>query len=72
MRTPFLIFIGSVFIITILFGVLIWLQLGRIQKKALIAKRKKEQFIRDREVELTDKHIIKQELTEEVVSNENS
>ncbi|MBO8157984.1 hypothetical protein [Thermosyntropha sp.] len=37
--------IVSVFVITVLFGILIWWQLGRVQKRALEAKKKKEIYL---------------------------
>ncbi len=49
MKIPFLILIGSVFIVSIVFGILIWRQSVKFEKKALVAKQRKEQFIREME-----------------------
>ncbi len=45
MKTAFLILIASVFVITILFGVLIWRQTVKFEKKALAAKNRLQEEI---------------------------
>lgn len=51
MQTKFLIFIAVVFCITIIFGVLIWRQTIVFEKKALAAKQRKEEYIRQLQLE---------------------
>ena len=45
MYKTMLIIIMAVFLITMVFGVLIWVQLGKFHQKALAAKRRKEAYI---------------------------
>lgn len=45
MQQKFMYLIIFVFVATVLFGFLIWWQLGRIAKKALEAKQKKEAYM---------------------------
>lgn len=47
MQQKFMLMIAVVFVITMIFGILIWWQLGRIQKRALEAKRKKEAYLEE-------------------------
>ena len=54
MQTKFLIFIAVVFIITIIFGVLIWRQTLVFEKKALAAKQRKEAYIEQLEREFQE------------------
>ncbi|SHG92815.1 hypothetical protein SAMN02745221_01293 [Thermosyntropha lipolytica DSM 11003] len=55
MQQKFMYLIIFVFVFTIFFGFLIWWQLGRIAKKALAAKQKKEaymaEFMKNKEAE---------------------
>lgn len=51
MRTMFLILIGVVFVTTLIFAVLIWKQTVKIEKRALAAKKLKEEQIRKLELE---------------------
>lgn len=51
MQQKFMYLIVFVFIATMLFGFLIWWQLGRIAKKALAAKQKKEAYMAELERE---------------------
>lgn len=53
MKTAFLILIGSVFVVTIVFGILIWRQAIKFEKKALAAKKRQEQLIAEMEKEAT-------------------
>lgn len=53
MKTAFLILIGSVFVVTIFFGILIWRQTIKFEKKALAAKKRQEQLILQMEKEAT-------------------
>lgn len=46
MRTMFLILIGVVFVTTLVFAVLIWQQTVKIEKRALAAKKLKEEQMR--------------------------
>lgn len=55
MQTKFLIFIAIVFIITIIFGILIWRQTLIFERKALAAKQRKEEYIKQLEQELQEK-----------------
>lgn len=45
MQTIFLVFVAAVFLITMVFGVLIWRQTIVLEKKALFAKQKKEAYL---------------------------
>lgn len=54
MQTKFLIFIAVVFIITIIFGVLIWRQTLVFEKKALAAKQRKEAYLEQLEKEFQE------------------
>ncbi|MEN6460187.1 MAG: hypothetical protein ABFC94_02300 [Syntrophomonas sp.] len=45
MQTIFLVFVAAVFLITMIFGVLIWRQTIVLEKKALSAKQKKEAYL---------------------------
>ncbi|MGI5920575.1 MAG: hypothetical protein ACOX6I_02460 [Syntrophomonadaceae bacterium] len=49
MQTIFLIFVAAVFLITIIFGVLIWRQTIIFERKALSAKHKREEYLRQTE-----------------------
>ncbi|MEN6351481.1 MAG: hypothetical protein ABFD08_19075 [Syntrophomonas sp.] len=51
MKTLFLILIVVVFIVTIVFGILIWRQTIKIEKKALEAKMRKEEYLKQLELE---------------------
>jgi len=51
MERLFHIFISLVFILSIFFGVLIWRQTIKFEKKALAAKKRKEEFIHQFEIE---------------------
>lgn len=51
MQTAFLILIGIVFILSIFFAILIWRQTVKFEKKALAAKRRKEEYMRQLELE---------------------
>jgi len=51
MRTMFLILIGVVFIITMLFAVLIWRQTIKLEKSALAAKQRQEAYLQQLEIE---------------------
>ncbi|HBQ86681.1 MAG TPA: hypothetical protein DER33_07690 [Syntrophomonas sp.] len=51
MQTKFLIFMAIVFIVTIIFGVLIWRQTLVFEKKALAAKQRKEAYLKQLEQE---------------------
>lgn len=51
MQQKFMYLIVFVFVATMLFGFLIWWQLGRIAKKALAAKQKKEAYVAELERE---------------------
>ncbi|GEM_PF-1444987 len=51
MRTMFLILIGVVFLITIVFAVLIWRQTIKLEKSALAAKQRKEAYLQQLEIE---------------------
>jgi predicted Holliday junction resolvase-like endonuclease len=51
MQTKFLIFIAVVFVITIIFGILIWRQTLVFEKKALAAKQRKDQYLKQLEEE---------------------
>jgi len=42
----YFILIGSVFIFSILFGIIIWRQTIKFEKKALVAKKAKEEYLR--------------------------
>lgn len=45
MKSAFLILIGVVLVITIVFGILIWRQSIRFEKKALELKKRKEEYL---------------------------
>ncbi|MDD2509543.1 MAG: hypothetical protein PHP26_00250 [Syntrophomonas sp.] len=51
MRTMFLILIGVVFIITMLFAVLIWRQTIKLEKSALAAKQRREAYLQQLAIE---------------------
>lgn len=51
MKTGFLILIGIVLVGTIFFGFLIWRQTVKFEKKALIAKKNKEAYLQQLELE---------------------
>ena len=51
MRTMFLILIGVVFVITMVFAVLIWRQTIKLEKSALAAKQRKEAYLQQLEIE---------------------
>ena len=46
MQKLYFILIGSVFIFSILFGIIIWRQTIKFEKKALVAKKAKEEYLR--------------------------
>lgn len=52
MQTKFWIFIAVVFVITIIFGIVIWRQTLVFEKKAMAAKQRKEEYIKQLELEL--------------------
>ncbi len=54
LQTAFHILIGTVFILSIFFGILIWRQSIAFERKALIAKKRKEEFVRQFEIELAE------------------
>lgn len=51
MKTGFLILIGIVLVCTIFFGILIWRQTVKFEKKALEAKKRKEEYLKKLEEE---------------------
>ena len=51
MRIMFLILIGVVFVITMVFAVLIWRQTIKLEKSALAAKQRKEAYLQQLEIE---------------------
>ncbi len=51
MKSAFLIFMIVVLVFTILLGILIWRQSFRIEKKALIAKQRQEEYLQQLEAE---------------------
>lgn len=51
MKSAFLIFMMVVLVFTILLGILIWRQSFRIEKKALIAKQRQEEYLQQLEAE---------------------
>lgn len=55
MQTKFLIFMAIVFIVTIVFGVLIWRQTLVFEKKALAAKQRKEAYLKQLEQEAQER-----------------
>jgi predicted PurR-regulated permease PerM len=55
MKTIFLIFVAAVFLITMIFGVLIWRQTIVFEKKALAAKQKKEAYLQQLQLENEEK-----------------
>lgn len=46
MQKLYFILIGSVFIFSILFGIIIWRQTIKFEKKALVAKKAKEEYLK--------------------------
>jgi predicted Holliday junction resolvase-like endonuclease len=59
MQTIFLVFVAAVFLITMIFGVLIWRQTIVFEKKALSAKQKKEAYLQQLQQE-SDENLLKQ------------
>ncbi len=57
MKIPFLILIGSVLIVTIIFAILIWRQSIKFEKKAQVAKQRLDDYIKTNELE--DKREVK-------------
>lgn len=51
MKTGFIILIGIVFIVTIIFGIIIWKQSVKFEKKALVLKQRKEAYIKELELQ---------------------
>jgi len=51
LKTGFLILIGIVLVCTIFFGILIWRQTVKFEKKALEAKKRKEEYLKKLEEE---------------------
>jgi predicted Holliday junction resolvase-like endonuclease len=51
LKTGFLILIGIVLICSIFFGIMIWRQTVKFEKKALQAKKQKEEYLRKLEEE---------------------
>jgi len=51
LKTGFLILIGIVLVCTIFFGILIWRQTVKFEKKALEAKKRKEEYLQKLEEE---------------------
>lgn len=49
METGFLVLIGIVFVVTIIFGIIIWKHSIKFEKKALILKQRKEAYIKELE-----------------------
>lgn len=70
MKTMFLFFIVFVFITTMVFGVLVWKQTYKIEKRALEAKRLKEEQMRKLELE-TEMELEMQKMAEERQAFEN-
>jgi len=60
LRTMFLLLIGFVFVTTLIFAVLIWKQTVKVEKRALEAKRRKEEYMQRMEKEREEE--IKKEL----------
>lgn len=55
MQKLYLILIAAVFLFSILFAVLIWRQTIKFEKKALAAKRAKEEYLKQLELEREEK-----------------
>ncbi len=51
MQTEFIILIAIVFIVTIFFGIVIWKQSIKFENKALILKQRKEEYIKELELQ---------------------
>lgn len=51
MKTGFLILIGVVLVCSILFGFLIWRQTVKFEKKAMAAKKRKEEYLQQLELQ---------------------
>ncbi|NLB51516.1 MAG: hypothetical protein GX808_01080 [Syntrophomonadaceae bacterium] len=51
MRIGFMILIAIVFIVTIVFGIIIWKQSVKFEKKALVLKQRKEAYIKELELQ---------------------
>lgn len=51
MKTGFLILMGIVLVCSILFGFLIWRQTVKFEKKAMAAKKRKEEYLRQLEMQ---------------------
>lgn len=49
MKIGFMILIAIVFIVTIIFGIIIWKQSIKFEKKALVLKQRKEAYIKELE-----------------------
>jgi hypothetical protein len=62
MKTIFLVFVAAVFLITMVFGVLIWRQTIVFEKKALAAKQKKEAYLQQLQQE-NEENLLKQSQT---------
>lgn len=62
MRTMFLILIGVVFVVTLVFGILIWRQTIKIEKKALEAKRRQAEYQKQLEMEKEEELLKQREL----------
>jgi predicted Holliday junction resolvase-like endonuclease len=61
MQTKFLIFIAVVFIVTLIFGILIWRQTLVFERKALAAKQRKEAYLKELEAEMSNQQEAAQE-----------
>lgn len=62
LQTLFLIFIAAVFVITTIFGVLIWKQTIKLEKKALAAKQKKEAYLQQLQQENEERLLIEEQV----------
>lgn len=51
MKIGFIILIAIVFIVTIIFGIIIWKQSIKFEKKALVLKQRKEAYIKELEMQ---------------------
>lgn len=51
MQTGFIILIGIVLTVTIFFGIIIWRQTYKFEKKALVLKQRKEAYIKELELQ---------------------
>ena len=70
MQKLYFILIGSVFILSILFAIIIWRQTIKFEKKALVAKKAKEEYLKKLMLEQEEeKRLAELRLQEELQQN---